>query len=386
MSSTYCNEAWKTVHYDHRGKLGPCCTYRGARDESLESVKDYLNSSWLTELKRKMINGERDAGCKNCWAKEDRGEDSQRIQQNKIDGMLTETNIQRVYLSFGNICNKNCNICRPARSSVIAKEYKSFDSTHEIYKIDPEPGLSARDKDYSGVYLDNWENYIEALEQADTIVFDGGEPFSAKQSTKILQALIDKDMTDKTIKCSTNGTADATHYELLSKFKKVDFGISIDGVNDLYSLVRSPHDWSWWEKQHALMAEQTNTVWVYLAVVHCLNVHQIPQMIRYFCENNSNTDMRFSFSTIITRPYLGTHIAPNNVIEDTIVELKHMLILDEYNFTNNEKSNINNVVTHLVYSLKNKSKKDEENFKKFVDIFGPVKKLDYQSYLPWRIK
>jgi len=134
------------------------------------------------------------------------------------------------------------------------------------------------------------------------------------------------------------------------------------------------------------MAEQTNTVWVYLAVVHCLNVHQIPQMIRYFCENNSNTDMRFSFSTIITRPYLGTHIAPNNVIEDTIVELKHMLILDEYNFTNNEKSNINNVVTHLVYSLKNKSKKDEENFKKFVDIFGPVKKLDYQSYLPWSIK
>ena len=39
---------------------------------------------------------------------------------------LTETNIQRVWLSFGNICNKNCNICRPARSSIIAKEYKKL--------------------------------------------------------------------------------------------------------------------------------------------------------------------------------------------------------------------------------------------------------------------
>ena len=36
--------------------------------------------------------------------------------------------------------------------------------------------------------------------------------------------------------------------------------------------------------------------------------------------------------------------------------------------------------------MNNKSKEDEENFKKFVDIFGPAKKLDYQSYLPWRIK
>ena len=36
---------------------------------------------------------------------------------------------------------------------------------------------------------------------------------------------------------STNGTADKSHYELLSKFKKVDFGLSIDGVDELYSLV-----------------------------------------------------------------------------------------------------------------------------------------------------
>ena len=52
-SSTYCNEPWKTIHYDQRGVMGPCCTYRGDRDESLESVKDYLKSDWLKELQRK---------------------------------------------------------------------------------------------------------------------------------------------------------------------------------------------------------------------------------------------------------------------------------------------------------------------------------------------
>tara|TARA_B110001454_G_scaffold109957_1_gene103261 strand:+ start:742 stop:1890 length:1149 start_codon:yes stop_codon:yes gene_type:complete len=382
MSSTYCNEPWKTVHYDHRGALGPCCTYRGQRNDDLESVQDYLSSDWLAELKRKMLNGERDEGCKNCWYKEDKGEDSQRLQQNRKDGTITEPNIKRVYLSFGNICNKNCNICRPARSSIIAKEYKALGEDHEIYDIDPEPGLSARDKDYSGVYLDKWENYIDALEEANTIVFDGGEPFVTKQCTTILQTLIDKGMTDKIIKCSTNGTADAKHYELLSKFKKVDFGLSIDGIDKLYSLVRSPHHWAWWEKQHRLMKEQTNTVWVYLAVVHCFNVHQLPAMIKYFVENNPNTDIRFHFTTIITRPYLGTHVVPNYIIEQTIKELD----LLEGHLHKEEQVNINNVRNHLVYSILNKSVEDETNFKKFIDIFGPVKKLDYQSYLPWSIK
>ena len=47
--STYCNEDENSTLRLY--KLGPCCTYRGTRDESLESVKDYLNSSWLQNLK-----------------------------------------------------------------------------------------------------------------------------------------------------------------------------------------------------------------------------------------------------------------------------------------------------------------------------------------------
>jgi molybdenum cofactor biosynthesis enzyme MoaA len=384
MSSTYCNEPWKTVHYDNIGLLGPCCTYRGNRDTSSKSVQDYLDSGWLKELKRKMLNSERDAGCEACWRREDAGGDSQRLQENRKSGILTESNIQRVWLSFGNICNKNCNICRPARSSIIAKEYKKLGSDHEIYSMDSDPEIV--DKQYSGIYLDKWENYIEALDHAHTINLDGGEPFFTKQCTTILETLIKNGSTDKTLSFSTNGSATEQHYELLKHFKQVEFGISIDGIDDLYSLVRSPHNWDWWEKQHKLMEQQTNLTWVYLAVLHSLNVHQLPRMIKYFSENNPNTGIRFHFTTITTRPYLGTHVAPNDIIENTIVELKHMLMLDDYNFTNREIKNVNNIIDHLVYSMNNKSTTDEINFKKFVDMFGPIKNLDYQSYLPWSIK
>ena len=384
MSNTYCNEPWKTIHYDNVGAIGPCCTYRGNRDTSLKSVQEYLDSDWLKELKRKMLNSERDEGCHACWRREDEGGDSMRLQENRKVGILTESDIQRVWLSIGNVCNKNCNICRPARSSIIAKEYKKLGSDHEINSIDP--GSMIIDKQFSGIYLDKWENYIDALDSAHEINLDGGEPFFTKQCTTILETLIKKGSTDKTLSFSTNGSATEQQYELLKHFKKVEFGISIDGVEDLYSLVRSPHNWDWWEKQHKLMEQQTNLSWIYLAVLHSLNIHQLPKMIKYFCENNPNTAIRFNFTTITTRPYLGTHVAPNDVIENSIVELKHMLISNDYKFTNREIKNVNNIIDHLVYSMNNKSKTDEENFRKFVDIFGPIKKLDYQSYLPWSIK
>jgi molybdenum cofactor biosynthesis enzyme MoaA len=380
MSNTYCNEPWKTIHYDNIGAIGPCCTYRGNRDTSLKSVQEYLDSDWLKELKHKMLNDERDAGCHNCWIKEDAGEDSQRLQQNRKDGILTETNIQRVWLSFGNICNKNCNICRPARSSIIAKEYKKLGSNHEIYSIDSDPEIV--DKQFSGIYLDKWENYIDALDSAHEINLDGGEPFFTKQCTTILETLVKKGSTNKKLKFSTNGSATEKHYELLKHFKHIDFGLSIDGINELYSLVRSPHQWNWWETQHKLMEQQSNLTWTYLAVVHSFNVHQLPRMVRYFVENNPNTDARFHLTTVVSRPYLGSHVVPNYITEETIKEL---VLLEPY-LNKKEKVNINNIINHLVYSMKNKSTTDEENFKKFVDIFGPVKKLDYQSYLPWSIK
>lgn len=380
MSSTYCNEPWKTIHYDNRGVMGPCCTYRGDRDESLESVKDYLKSDWLKELQRKMLNSERDAGCGNCWRKEDAGEDSLRLSRNRINGYVTEVDIDRIYLCFGNICNKSCNICRPGRSSMIAKEYKKLGSDHEIYSIDPDPEI--KQKDFSGIYLDNWENYMDALGRADTICFDGGEPFYTKQCTTILETLVDRGMTNKYLQTTTNGSATDYQYSLLNQFKNVAFDVSIDGINELYSLVRSPHDWTWWNENHNRMLKHQNIVRKYQSVIHCLNVHQLPEMLEYFMSVNDSPMRRFELHTIVTRPYLGTHIVPNEILEVVGNKLTDMMPL----FRGEEIENVTNAIKHIKYSMNNKNESDEANFKKFVNTFSPIKKLDYQSYLPWSIK
>jgi hypothetical protein len=55
-------------------------------------------------------------------------------------------------------------------------------------------------------------------------------------------------------------------------------------------------------------------------------------------------------------------------------------------FRGEEIENVTNAIKHIKYSMNNKNESDEANFKKFVNTFSPIKKLDYQSYLPWSIK
>jgi hypothetical protein len=73
---------------------------------------------------------------------------------------------------------------------------------------------------------------------------------------------------------------------------------------------------------------------------------------------------------------------PNAILEVVRNRLIDMMPL----FTDNEITNVTYAITHIEYSMNNKNELDEANFKKFVDIFGPVKKLDYQIHLPWSIK
>lgn len=380
QSNTYCNEAWTTVHYDHEGHLGPCCTFRGGRDPNLKSVNEYLESDWLREVQRKMLNGEQVGGCHHCYTKEAKGESSQRTDRNAQYGFIDNLDIKTVYLSFGNICNKNCNICRPARSSQVAKEYNSLGKDHYWWNIDtwsvPTP------KDYSATYLDVLDNYIEAVDHADILYLDGGEPFYTAQCNKILKHLIDTNRTDKFIKATTNASISVEQVEMLSKFRKVELGLSIDGIEDLYSCVRSPHDWNWWNEHHSRIVD-ANFNRIYLTVAHVFNIHQLPKMVKYFKDNNKQDSQKaFHFSTIVTRPYLGAHVVPRDVLKSVAQELTELL---DYNMTEREITNLKNLIKHLTVASKMRNEKDSKNFKKFVELFGPIKGIDYQSHLPWSI-
>jgi len=369
MSDTYCNEPWRTVHYDYDGKLGPCCTYRGERSNE-SSVKDYWNSEWLADFRRQLGEGVRHPGCKNCWQKEERGEISQRLEKNSKHGVVTEPDLQEIFISFGNICNKSCNICRPNRSSIIEKQYRLAGKDWNV------------DKDnLSTAWLENLEQYYQDIsEKAETIHLNGGEPFIVKQCHDLLQYMADNNYTHKHIKANTNGSISPSQIELLNRFKKVSLHLSIDGILDLYPVVRPPHTWEWWLLHHDRIRQQNWKV-TYATVVHVLNVHQLPLILDYYLSQYElypdNTNIYFS--TVNNQPNMSTHIAPKEVCVQSACLLEERLLKlpDEW------KSNIENVIQHLYYSAENRNFKDDMEFKKFIETFGPIKGIDYAKHLPW---
>lgn len=370
--NTYCNEPWRTVHYDEIGRLGPCCTYRGQRSTAT-SVDEYLKSSWLHNFRKDLLNGERPSGCRNCWVKEDRGESSQRTDKNTKHGYITKTNIKELFLSFGNICNKSCNICRPKRSSIIAKEYRQIDPNNEWLKqklLDQPKLKNSLKKDYSGQYLDRLEDYHIALDYADTIHLDGGEPFIVAQCNKILDYMIDNGMTNKYIRATTNGSVTKEQLDKLAKFDKVKFDLSIDGIEELYSVVRPPHTWDWWQKQHTLIRQYPFHI-TYACVAHVFNVHQLPRIYEYFMQS---PEQDFWFSQLNNQEYLGCDIVPDDIIDNTIEQMKHI-----------DNNNVKNIVLHLQGSKQINIEKNKYFFEKYIETFGPLKKVDY-SIIPWITK
>lgn len=370
MSDTYCNEPWRTVHYDEVGRLGPCCTYRGQRSTAI-SVDEYLNSTWLHNFRKDLLNGKRPPGCRNCWIKEDRGESSQRTEKNARYGYTTETDIKELFLSFGNICNKTCNICRPQRSSLLAKEYRQIDPNNEWLqqKLLDQPRLkNSLEKDYSGQYLDRLEDYHTALDHADIIHLDGGEPFIVAQCDKILDYMIDNGMTNKHIKATTNGSLSVEQLDKLVQFDRVSLTLSIDGIEELYPIVRPPHSWAWWQNQHARIKQYTKIHISYACVAHAFNVHQLPRIYEYFTSDPRDS---FYFSQLNNQEYLGCNVVPDDVIDASIEQLKHI-----------EHSNVKNIVLHLQKSKQINIEKNKYFFKKYIETFSPIKNLDY-TIIPW---
>lgn len=372
LSDTYCNEPYRTVHYDHTGKLGPCCTYRGKRYTGT-SVEEYWNSTWLQEFREQLNQGERPSGCGNCWRKEAQGVRSQRQEKQQKHGYITEPAIKELFLSFGNICNKTCNICRPQRSSLIAREYRQIplDDRWLQWSLTHKPGLlDSLERNYSGHYLDAIDDYYAALHSADTVVLDGGEAFITRQCDQLLDYMLANSLTHKSIQAVTNGSVRQDQLVKLSQFKQVSFHISIDGIEELYEFVRPPHAWSWWCEQLNTI-KQYNIELTYACVVHAFNVHQLPRILDYFIEQGD----RFYFSAINTQPHLEPSVVPDIVLSTAISELQQRKL------TGRAEQNVENCIQILRSGLGKDT--HSEQFAQYMDTFSKIKGTEYGDYIPW---
>ena len=133
IKSNICPLPWTSLEVGVNGGASPCCLYKGGQVPNTKvyntDLRQIQKSKHMEDLREKFRNGERPDGCSNCWAEEDAGKTSKRMNslykmKNSLQNWTPDSEPTLKFIDFklGNICNLKCRICGSWSSSKWAQE------------------------------------------------------------------------------------------------------------------------------------------------------------------------------------------------------------------------------------------------------------------------
>jgi hypothetical protein len=200
----------------------------------------------MEDLRAKFRDGQRPRECSNCWAEEDAGKTSKRM--NSIYKMRktlenwtpnSEPTLQFIDFKLGNVCNLKCRICGSWSSSKWAQEELDYGDNPVARKNLKEGGWPKKHPKF-------FEDVKDDLADAKYFEFTGGEPFMIKNHFKILEYCVEKGYaSSQDIHYNTNGTQLPSReiFDLWRHFKRVEIAFSIDDVGEQFEYQRYGANW-----------------------------------------------------------------------------------------------------------------------------------------------
>ena len=268
----YCPRLEHFVRLNDDGTIGKCGHMVGAK--SFKTFKELHNSQWLKRVELDMVFDKWPKECIRCKQTEEVAGESIRtksITRHKILHPLKNN-----YLVVGgvldNICNSACQTCNAHLSTKIGSLEKNYIKTN------------------------NYNNFFK-LPQSKIVEVDvnGGEPTASKNYKNLLANL---PHTTKIVRMNTNGSRMIDEIiTLLKKRIMVIVTISFDGIGNVHDYVRWPIKWEKFTKtveKYKKLQEQYKLLKLdFWTTVSCLNIGDLPNIIRYASTNNINHDWAF---------------------------------------------------------------------------------------------
>ena len=249
IKSNICPLPWTHLEIDVNGGASPCCLYKGSVPDVKvynDSLKKIQNNIFMQNLREQFREGKRPDGCSNCWAEEDAGKTSKRMNSlYKMRSSLndwspnSEPTLKFIDFKLGNVCNLKCRICGSWSSSKWAQEELD-------YGDNPVARKNLREGGWPKKYPKFFEDVKEDLAEAEYFEFTGGEPFMIKNHFKILEHCVEKGYAKNIdIHYNTNGTQFPAReiFDLWRHFKRVEIAFSIDDVGEPFEYQRHPAKW-----------------------------------------------------------------------------------------------------------------------------------------------
>jgi len=307
---SFCILPWVHLYAEPDGTIFPCCTATPLWDGEMgepgtrtdphfatsnikdKSILEALNTPNFNKLRLDMLNGdELPSTCTRCKRFEDVGNDSYRqygrrhfgqfvdaIDNTNEDGSLKKLDLKFLNVRFSNHCNMACLTCNAQWST------SWYDKSPWLWK-DPTRTKLLDLNDNSKYPI--WEELQPYLHTVEKIYFTGGEPLMMPAHWKILEYLVDNNLQDKVeLQYNTNlsrlkfGKQHAMDY--WPKFKEIDLGLSIDGVERDVEIIRWNTKWKDVYNNIKEIQKYDNIRYSIDTVVSIFNIHHLPKMVRYF--------------------------------------------------------------------------------------------------------
>jgi organic radical activating enzyme len=260
FKDTFCPSPWLHMRINNSGHY-KYCRWASNKNETVspniqheEPLHFFKNG--MASVRKSMLEGDRLPGCSECYEQEQHGKVSGRQRQllkigvrfddfvptmlsspwinefkhTQEAGGITKQTPQDWQIDLGNYCNSSCIFCEPASSSKLATEFYRIGLVNEI------PRASWCEDPVK------FDRFILALKQSKIkyIHFIGGETLITPAFNRVLKTLIKENLHKTiTIGFTTNLTVwDQDTVDLLTNFKQINLGMSIECIHPLNDYVR----------------------------------------------------------------------------------------------------------------------------------------------------
>jgi organic radical activating enzyme len=211
LSASFCAAKWYNATIWLGSGMTTSCHHPPAHLVDIDKVQAnprlLHNTDQKKEDRRKMIAGERPAGCEYCWKIEDMGSDaiSDRVYKSKIYPIEslnnafntapdTDVNLRTLEIAFDRTCQFACSYCNPAFSTTWVKDIRNngpynnlvsdgrnhFTHTHDsaqLFKI-------TESNPYIDAFFAWWETDLHRTLQELRIT--GGEPLMSHHTWRLI--------------------------------------------------------------------------------------------------------------------------------------------------------------------------------------------------------
>lgn len=308
---TFCVLPWFSKEIKLNLHETPCCLLPVDHD--------------IEQIKQDLLAGRQTPACQKCWNLENQGLKSDRLVKNetldfywnkdlesiKEDAKNGDTTTRILKLTTSLTCNATCVSCGPDASS-------SWWSLHN--HLHPENPVQ---KNYKFIDINKIKQRID-FKELKMLSLLGGEPLYEKKNFDLLEHLLEIGNDQIFLSIITNGSVVLTDRQknILSKFKRLNFSVSIDGVGPVFEYLRYPLRWNNLLTNLSFFQDISNNVSSNYTLSN-LNIFYHDQTKSWFDQNN----IVFSVNPI----YYPLWLQPRSLSQDIKRVLKQKLNATDYN-------------------------------------------------------